>query len=34
LEIGGGEGAPGGADGRITRWEAERVIDLPVPEAH
>lgn len=20
-------------DGRITRWEAERVIDLPVPEA-
>ena len=21
-------------DGRITRWEAERVIDLPVPEAH
>ena len=21
-------------DGKITRWEAERVIDLPVPEAH
>jgi Ca2+-binding EF-hand superfamily protein len=21
-------------DGNITRWEAERVIDLPVPEAH
>lgn len=21
-------------DGRITRWEAERVIDLPVPEMH
>lgn len=21
-------------DGRITRWEAERVIDLPVPETH
>jgi len=21
-------------DGKITRWEAERVIDLPVPQAH
>jgi Ca2+-binding EF-hand superfamily protein len=21
-------------DGKITRWEAERVIDLPVPEMH
>lgn len=21
-------------DGKITRWEAERVIDLPVPEGH
>lgn len=21
-------------DGNITRWEAERVIDLPVPEMH
>lgn len=21
-------------DGKVTRWEAERVIDLPVPEAH
>lgn len=21
-------------DGKITRWEAERVIDLPVPEHH
>jgi len=21
-------------DGKITRWEAERVIDLPVPEIH
>jgi Ca2+-binding EF-hand superfamily protein len=21
-------------DGKITRWEAERVIDLPVPEEH
>ena len=21
-------------DGKITRWEAERVIDLPVPEKH
>ena len=21
-------------DGKITRWEAERVIDLPVPEVH
>ena len=21
-------------DGKITRWEAERVIDLPIPEKH
>jgi Ca2+-binding EF-hand superfamily protein len=21
-------------DGNITRWEAERVIDLPVPDRH
>lgn len=21
-------------DGKVTRWEAERVIDLPVPEVH
>ncbi|MCW1884309.1 EF-hand domain-containing protein [Luteolibacter flavescens] len=21
-------------DGKITRWEAERVIDLPVPDVH